>query len=292
MPNLIPAADLSAYGKIRVSGIDAVTVLHNVLTQDIKKLNPGQHSPAALLTHTGKILFYSEVFRFQDHLIIVIENQAAAPAIALLDKYIITEEVSLEDVTQAYSFFQTFASKSEKLLCPKEQAASFTKEHAVQILPAEACEALRIRLGIPRYGIDMDENTILSETGLDKIAVSGTKGCYPGQEVVARIETYKGLTKKLCGFSLEGNAVPIAGDKIYMSSRHCEEQSDKAISSRQNQIASPAARNDSSIGWITSAASGKALGYLTKGWFDSPQRVRITEKTGKTIAGESAELFF
>lgn len=251
MTNTIPAADLSNSGKIRVSGKDAEAVLHNVLTNDIKKLVPGTHCPAALLINTGKIQFYAEAFRFENYFLLVLEHQDAARGITLLDRYIITEDVTLTDVTGEFSYFQAFDAKAEKFLCLKDQAGAFIKQHGFEILPEEKWEPLRIKAGIPRYGKDMDENTILSETGLDKIAVSGTKGCYPGQEVVARIETYKGLTKKLTGFSWEGNEVPAAGDKIFAEGQ------------------------EAGIGWITSAAPGRALGYLLKGWFDEERSVKI-----------------
>ena len=79
----------------------------------------------------------------------------------------------------------------------------------------EAWEILRIEAGIPRYGRDMDENTLLSETGLENLAASETKGCYPGQEVVARIKTYKGLKRKLATLTFEGGETFKSGENIY-----------------------------------------------------------------------------
>lgn len=267
MTSPVPTADLSDSGKIRVSGKDAETVLHNVLTNDIKKLVPGTHCPAALLINTGKIQFYAEVFRLENVFVLVLEHQDAGRGMALLDRYIITEEVTLEDVTGEFSYFQTFGDKPEKFLCAKDQGGNFIKQHGFEILPEKKWEPLRIAAGIPRYGKDMDENTILSETGLDKISVSGTKGCYPGQEVVARIETYKGLTKKLTGFSWEGNEVPAAGDKIFAEGQ------------------------EASIGWITSSVPDRALGYLLKGWFEI-NTVKIILKDEKKVSARCGEIRF
>ncbi len=266
------AADYSYYGKIKVSGADSLSVLHNILTQDIKKIPAGGHAPSALLTHTGKILLYMEVFRFDDHLILVTENTAASKGIPFIDKYVITEDVQLEDVTEAYSFFQVFSPVPDYFLCPKNQTSELITAKNLALVSAEEGEKLRIEAGIPRYGVDIDENTILSEAGLDKIAVSYTKGCYPGQEVIARIDTYKGLTKKLTGFILEGTTVK-PGDKIYLEGK------------------------EESIGWVTSAAESKnaekrpALGYLLKGFFDRLLTVKIIS-AGKLVKGKTVGLKF
>jgi len=75
-------------------------------------------------------------------------------------------------------------------------------------------EILRIEHGILRFGVDFDEKTMLPETGLEKIAASETKGCYPGQEVVAKIVTYGGLNRKIVGFTHTGDERLKPGDKI------------------------------------------------------------------------------
>jgi folate-binding protein YgfZ len=78
----------------------------------------------------------------------------------------------------------------------------------------EALNAARIEAGRPWFGVDMDGDTLLPETGLEAIAASGTKGCYVGQEIVARIETYGSVNKKLVGLLVEGDDVPQPGDAV------------------------------------------------------------------------------
>jgi aminomethyltransferase len=77
----------------------------------------------------------------------------------------------------------------------------------------EALEILRIEAGVPRYGIDMDETNVVTETGLDE-AVSYTKGCYVGQEIIARIKYRGHVAKKLTGLLFEGGAKADAGAVI------------------------------------------------------------------------------
>ena len=123
-----------------------------------------------------------------------------------------------------------------------------------------ATEILRIEAGVPRYGVDVTEEVTLPETGLDKFAASETKGCYPGQEVVARTATYGGPAKKLTGLIFAKGPLPAAGDKIYSGGEE--------------------------IGRITSACispvldKGIALGYVKKGYFEKSATVTLKTKQG------------
>ena len=81
----------------------------------------------------------------------------------------------------------------------------------------EALNALRIEAGIPWFGIDMDSTNLLPETGLDHAVISETKGCYLGQEIVARMRTYGSASKKLMQLAVMGNdagTIPEAGEAI------------------------------------------------------------------------------
>ena len=78
---------------------------------------------------------------------------------------------------------------------------------------ARAQEILRIEAGIPRYGVDFDEDNLLLEVGLDD-AVSFTKGCYLGQEIVERIRSRGHVNRKLCGLVLEGPTSAASGDTL------------------------------------------------------------------------------
>ena len=91
---------------------------------------------------------------------------------------------------------------------------SFTQDGIVPVDEATQ-EVLRIEAGIPRYGIDMDDTTIISETNLDD-AISFTKGCYVGQEIVIRIKHRGHVAKKLTGIGLIGESVELEpGTKVF-----------------------------------------------------------------------------
>ncbi len=190
----------------------------------------------------------------------------------------VLEKVFQNSIPEPAPFHYTkvqFQAQSFFLLCKSPQIfeiifpASLEKSFRERVLEAGAVDAdsstyetFRIEHGIFRYGQDITEEVTLPETGLDAAASSGTKGCYPGQEVVARTNTYKGHTKKMRGLILECGQVPVPGTKLF---------SDEA-----------------EAGWITSAGfspvRGKvlALAYLNKGFFDAPRETEFIIKGVKT----------
>jgi aminomethyltransferase len=309
--------DHSALGKIRVSGKDRIEFLHNILTQDIKNIPVGMGARAALLAASGKVLMLMDVHVFEDHLLLFMEAGMAPKTLSLLEKFVIADDVLLEDVTELFTLISLAGPNSEwlvikclpeiyktlkelqhlifadgvvlknsclglpgfDLLIPKEKSEAFHKKllHEGRFMGAkpigpDTVEILRVEAGVPRYGIDVNENTILSETGLEKTTVSGTKGCYPGQEVIAKIETYSGLHRKIRGLVFDGDTLPKTGSKVF-------------------------ADNGSEIGWITSAVlskdleKGLALAFLSKGFFEKTEWVKI--EAGETrIAAKTAGLPF
>jgi len=101
------------------------------------------------------------------------------------------------------------------LYLPAAQAAevetallAFGKDNGVTSIGPAALETLRIEAGLPRFGVDIDEQTFPAEAGLND-AVSETKGCYPGQEVVARIDTYGHVNKHLRGLVFAQSSDPL-----------------------------------------------------------------------------------
>lgn len=92
---------------------------------------------------------------------------------------------------------------------------SLGEPFGVATVGTSTLETLRIEAGIPRYGVDLTEEIIPIEAGLEGCAISYTKGCYPGQEVVARIKTYGHVNKHRMGLVLNGREAPSGGEKIF-----------------------------------------------------------------------------
>lgn len=138
-----------------------------------------------------------------------------------------------------------------------------------------AYNSLRIEAGIPLYPVDMDENTIPVEANLDN-AISYTKGCYIGQETIARIKFKGHVNRTLTGLIIKGDTLPEKGDRIYA-------------------VTEGAGHN---IGIITSAcfsptlSSLIALGYIRMGYHEPGAEVHIESKSHKIPAVVAAIPFY
>ena len=108
----------------------------------------------------------------------------------------------------------------------------------------EALECARIEAGIPRFGADMDETNLPPEAGLEARAIHYAKGCYIGQETIARLRTYGQVAKALRGirFAPEAQVFPKRGDKVYWS--------DKEIGHVTSATASPTLRSNVALAYL------------------------------------------
>jgi len=125
-----------------------------------------------------------------------------------------------------------------------EQLITTAKEVGGRACGWQALEMLRIEAGIPRFGADMDETNLPPEAGLEGRAISYSKGCYIGQEVMARIRTYGQVAKSLCGLLLPDvlDALPRKGDKLV--------HGDKEAGYITSALASPALGRNIALGYV------------------------------------------
>jgi folate-binding protein YgfZ len=146
-----------------------------------------------------------------------------------------------------------------------EKAVAAARNLGGRLCGWQAFEIARIEAGIPRFGADMDETNLPPETGIEARAISYTKGCYIGQEVIARIRTYGQVAKALRGLRLADNLkdLPHRGDKLYLG--------DKEIGYVTSAIASPTLKSNIALAYIRREAN--QIG---------------TELTLRTTAGESS----
>src|SRR5204863_252374 len=103
-----------------------------------------------------------------------------------------------------------------------------------------ALDILRIESGIPRFGVDMDETNLAPETGIESRAISYTKGCYIGQEVISRIRTYGQVAKALRG--LECEVLPKRGDKLLLDG--------KEVGCVTSAVFSPVLKTNIALGYV------------------------------------------
>ena len=212
--------DRSARGKLRLTGAEAAEFLQGQVTNDVEALEPGRGCYAALLNHKGKLRADMRVLRGEDWIWLDTEPGAQA----LLDRTVRTfgigRDVRGEDVTDAEAILSLVGPAARRALDaePAGRGAFVRPRGARPVrghrrrrgrdLPggrrgggaAGAWRRARVRGGRrvpahrvrpPRFGLDFDGDTIPEEAGLNERAVSFTKGCYVGQETVARLH-YKG----------------------------------------------------------------------------------------------------
>jgi tRNA-modifying protein YgfZ len=199
--------ELSAWRKVRVCGSDAIRWLHDLLTADIAGLTPGAGCRSLLLTPTGRIRADVHVARRADDVMLLQAPEQPGDIGLALRGYVVSSDVSLEDRTndlalmalpgRAASLVDVPDGTSPSTVGPGTDALVATGEPAARLVRScvgagleaagpDALEAWRIRRGTPRMGVDFDERSLPAEAGLDDV-IDSSKGCFLGQESVARV---------------------------------------------------------------------------------------------------------
>ena len=198
--------DRSSRGRVRLRGAEAADFLQGQVTNDVEALEPGQGCYAALLNHKGKMRLDMRILRGPDWIWIDTEPGADAVLLKTIETYSLGRDVTWEQPDDG--IVSVVGEPDLDTMPPQDEHAwveglrgLYVRTYAgVDIIghdlpaadaPEADAECVRIEAGIPRFGIDMDGDTIPQEAGLNERAVSFTKGCYVGQETVARL-FYKG----------------------------------------------------------------------------------------------------
>ena len=202
-------ADLSSHRKVRVTGADARGWLHDLVTADVASLEPGRARRSLLLTPTGRIRADFSVGRDPDGFLLLQPAEQPDHVGLLLSPYVLSSDVVLHDATNELALFAvpghaagligrpalspSVLGAGVDLVVPSGKAAwraedVFVKNGLVEAGPA-ALEAWRIRRVMPRMGQDFGRDSLPAEAGLEA-AIDLTKGCFLGQESVARVRNF------------------------------------------------------------------------------------------------------
>ncbi|OHB69139.1 MAG: glycine cleavage system protein T [Planctomycetes bacterium RBG_16_43_13] len=101
-----------------------------------------------------------------------------------------------------------------EIFASTDTAIKLWREMGAKPVGLSTLNILRIENGVPLWGVDMDESNIPTEAGIEERAISYSKGCYIGQEIIQRIKTYGDVARRLVGLTMEGDLMPNSGDKI------------------------------------------------------------------------------
>jgi folate-binding protein YgfZ len=203
---------------VRVAGPDAVSFLQGQLSQDVAGLAAGGSTWALLLQPQGKVVAFLRVLRLADEEY-VLETDAGFgdPVIERLNRFKLRVKADLDPLAwncvavrgpNAHDVVESGVVADWPGLPGVDLVGeSVAAPEGVPMCSMEAYEAVRIEAGIPVMGRELDEGTIPAEAGVVDRSVSFTKGCYTGQELVARIDSRGGnVPRRLRGVVLEGSA--------------------------------------------------------------------------------------
>ena len=203
--------DLSHRDVVRLTGPDRLTWLHSITTQYFEGLQPGIRTSALILSPQGHIehgfVGYDDGEAFTAHT----EPGAAAALIAWLERMKFFNQV---EITHETGLATVWRNGAETFIA-RDQLPAYA-EAAGPACGLWAFEALRIARGEPRLGLDTDERTIPNEVGLLDVAVHMDKGCYRGQETIARVHNLGRPPRRLTLLHLDGseNRLPHLGSAI------------------------------------------------------------------------------
>jgi folate-binding protein YgfZ len=258
--------DLSERAKLRVTGQDRHRYLNGQITNDLRKATETEAIAACVLNAKGKMDAHVFVSVMGDGFMLDAEMELRESLQPRLERYVIADDVVLEDVTERLSIFHLIGASAPDL--PKTRIVSANRfgvpgwdiwmeiaqrDEAFDRLTAIApfceqdrAEVFRIEQGIARWGRELSGDILPPEANLEATCIDYEKGCYIGQEVISRMKMSGQRSKSLCGMRLLGEPEIHAGMRLV---------SDEA----------------KEVGWITSATRSErlgasiALGYAKRG---------------------------
>jgi tRNA-modifying protein YgfZ len=213
-----------ARGLIAVSGKEAVQFLDGLITNDMKTLEDGGQMLAAFPNAQGRLIAVVRILRQGEQFLFETEEATREKLYQNLFRFTFAGEFFVEDLSDQFQYFEVFgpagdvyhpevadmfpgafafhANHGASYFIPVDQAERvrdlLINENDCVVIDDDLYETLRIESGIPKFGVDMDETTIVPELGLDEM-ISYNKGCYVGQEIIARIYFRGHVAKQLTG---------------------------------------------------------------------------------------------
>jgi len=285
--------DFSPRVKLRVTGADASRFLNGQITNDLRKVTTTSATQASVLNAKGKLSAHIFLSGDDAAFLLDADPELREELPARLDRYIIADDVQIEDVTERFSIFHVTGEPSSTVAmsartiaasrfgCPgwdiwfdRAEHEQIRQELAASFVFCDgACaEVFRIEQGIPRWGRELTSEIIPVEANLEGSSIDYFKGCYIGQEVISRMKMSGQTNKRLCGL-ISVSGVPIAPAMRLVGDMNKD------------------------AGWITSAAQSPrlekeiALAYVKRGFNSSGTRLHALDPDNSSeIAGVPVEV--
>ena len=281
--------NLSDRAKYKATGTDCIRFFNGQLTNDFLGLRAGFAIYACALTAKGKLSADLYVAATAEDNYLDTDLTLRLALAARLEKYIIADDVTLEDVTEQFGLFHLvdaeaagtdlrelafavstnsagrFLIESSRfgiagfdLWFPLNETGAITEELKQTPIDPSAAENFRVQRGIARWHNELSENVLPQEAGLDERAISYTKGCYLGQEVISRIKSIGHVNRHLRGMIPSLDFTLEIGDKL------------RAFEHPGKEVG-----NITSVGWSESLGRAIALGYVRRGFESSGTTLQV-----------------
>jgi len=244
--------DLSGRGKIKVTGEDRARLLHAMTTNHIQQLMPGTGCYAFFLNDKGRVIADANVLCRPDHFLLDVEPETRHSLYQHLDHYIIADDVTLEDLTDATTAIAVEGPRAAEILekagaaIPEEDFASVEWDQSLvarlnstgapgffifapapekpgliarletagaEPADAEAARVVRLEHGKARFGEEISERFLAQEANQPQ-ALNFSKGCYLGQEIVERVRSRGQIHRVLKPLMFDGTQAPAPGTKL------------------------------------------------------------------------------
>jgi folate-binding protein YgfZ len=255
----VVVADRSERGKLRFTGEQNAWFMHQIMTQAFEDIAPGQARDTAMITAHGRMVGFMETLATGDAILAHFEPALLESLPDAIRRYVFATRVDIEDVTEEMGLLLVAGSGWESIVDSEVSGAVVhptaslgtpaaylwvARESSAELVPKleaggasrvgeEELEALRIANGVPRWGYEMDFKTFPQEVGVDHSAVHYDKGCYVGQEAMAKIHLRGKVNRRLA--RVEGAALH-RGDELTLDGTR--------------------------VGVVTSASDGRALAVV------------------------------
>lgn len=192
---------------IRLSGRDAFRYLNGQVTRDLSRISETQALSACILTPKGKLCASLLIWRAGKDLMIECDPALEEALMARLERYIVADDVTLAldapAITETIHVFGSTASgqypgiHSQRLGVDGTDVQKEMMHESVTLIDPAVIGTLRIERGIPAWGLEMNEETLPPEVGLDLTHIDYDRGCYPGQETISRLKSIGRVRRQL-----------------------------------------------------------------------------------------------
>ena len=292
-----------AYGLVQLTGSERVSWLQGMVTNDVQKIRPGEGIYAAHLSPQGKMIAHMLILADRDRLWLELERSRIPHLVSAFDKLLIMEDVQVQDESESFEILGVIGPRARKALeswmgqpitasdlyahqlfnetrivhtnlgydvwierSLADEAMRQLEEAGARRVDAATFDVLRMELGWPLFGVDIDETTTMPELG--EHGISYDKGCYVGQEVVAKVKYIGHVNRRFVGLIVDG-VMPVGGKSPI-------QRNGKDVGYVTSSVFSPGLKRPIALGFVarTAYAPGTDVEILSEG---RPVRATITE---------------